>query len=202
MILYTDASTKNNGVKGYQVTTIVVTDKTGVPVFEKKIGDYTVNEGEVLGILAALKLIKPDEPKTIYSDSRIAVNWINLGYKKKNTATRRCLKFIDAAQILKNKTESEVFWVKRDKNLAGLYFEELLLGLPDKPKTFEQKIARWKLVCADCAKLYQLVTNRDNYYEFCGFCHRQTVCFSQMSEDSEYDQWSDMVRDVMGGQYI
>ena len=74
LIYYTDAGTKKNGQIGFQETVVVVTDLAGKVVFIKEIGDYSNNEGEILGVIAALKNMSAGKEKKIFCDSSIAVN--------------------------------------------------------------------------------------------------------------------------------
>lgn len=52
--------------------------KTGEQIFIKKLGFQTVNIGEFLGVIAAIKYIieKDYTPKLIYTDSLTAINWV------------------------------------------------------------------------------------------------------------------------------
>lgn len=132
--LYVDAGTKNNGRRGSQKTTIAVCTKDGTVVFEKYIGDYTNNEGEILAIIAALKNVLPGEQKKILSDSKIAVSWVEKGWGQKarnrhfNTVGsklhNRLGLFVDTATDLFNKSNSSIKWIPRERNKAGWYLEE------------------------------------------------------------------------------
>ena len=130
MKVYVDAGTKNNGKRGFQVTTICVMSETQEVLFEKKIGDYTNNEGEILAIIAALKNVHPEESKEIYSDSQIAVNWTIRGTGKKRNKkgkkrlSERLLNFIDMANMLLSLSSSTIIWTPRENNKAGWYLEE------------------------------------------------------------------------------
>lgn len=129
--LYCDAGTANNGQKGRQRTIVVITDETGKVVFEKQIGDYSNNEGEILGIIACLRDFTSGKPVLVQSDSQVATNWANRGWTQKNEnslkkgkLTERHKKFITMAHELLIKTDSVVAWILRDQNLAGHYIEE------------------------------------------------------------------------------
>lgn len=80
----TDAahSTKN-GVTEYQGINIA----TGEKLFYRNLGNQTVNIGEFLGIVEAIKYIIENDfyPRIIYSDSTTALSWI----KNKNTASNK-----------------------------------------------------------------------------------------------------------------
>lgn len=132
MTVFVDAGTKNNGKRGHQKTRIVVTDENGIVLFEKFIGDYTNNEGEILAIIAALRNVEPRKAKHIYSDSRIAVNWTLAGknYEQqlrkaaKNRLSDRLIHFINAANVLFLLSDSVITWIPREKNKAGIYLED------------------------------------------------------------------------------
>lgn len=128
---YCDAGTANNGQKGKQETIVVIANQKGEVVFEKHIGDYSNNEGEILGIIASLKEFVKDEPISVLSDSNVAVNWANRGWTtvneknyKKGKLTERHKKYIQMANELLIKTKSVVSWIPREENLAGHYIEK------------------------------------------------------------------------------
>ena len=134
IILYVDAGTRNNGQRGKQNTIIVICDKFGTVLIEKWIGDFTNNEGEILAIVSALEDIAPEEPKELYSDSTIAVNWATNGWKPKlrekhrkavgDALNARLAGFIEKAGTLLLETNSNIEWISRDHNLAGHYTEK------------------------------------------------------------------------------
>jgi len=134
LILYTDAGTHNNGKRGYQKTIIVVTDEIGTVLVEKWIGDYTNNEGEILAIVNALAEIDPNQPKEIYSDSQIAVNWTLRGWPEKlrnkhrktvgEKLNNRLALYIEEAQLLLKSSNSTIQWIPREENIAGQYIEK------------------------------------------------------------------------------
>jgi len=130
-LLFCDAGTKNNGQKGRQQTIVVVCDEKGTVLMEKWIGDYSNNEGEILGIIACLKDFSEDKPIEVRTDSKIAANWTVRGWSKyhekqlrKAKLTDRHKKFISLAYELHLKTKSTITWISRDENLAGHYIEE------------------------------------------------------------------------------
>ena len=61
--------------------------KTGEQIFYKDLGNQTVNIGEFLGVIAAVKFIIENDyqPKTIYTDSITALTWFN----NKKTASKK-----------------------------------------------------------------------------------------------------------------
>lgn len=129
--LYCDAGTACNGQKGHQKTLVVVADIKGKILFEKQIGDYSNNEGEITGIIVCLRDFAKDNPISVFSDSQIAVNWTDRGWTlvneknyKKGKLTDRHKEFIQTAHELLLKTNSVVCWIPREENLAGHYIEE------------------------------------------------------------------------------
>ena len=130
-LIFCDAGTKNNGQKGRQQTIVVVCDKQGTILMEKWIGDYSNNEGEILGIIACLRDFSSNKPAEVRTDSKIAANWAVNGWTKyhekqyrKGKLTSRHKKFIDLAHELYLKTGSTITWIPREENLAGHYIEE------------------------------------------------------------------------------
>lgn len=63
--------------------------KTGEEVFYGDIGNQTVNIGEFLGVVEAIKYIIEHNylPRTIYTDSTTAISWL----KQKQTASKKRL---------------------------------------------------------------------------------------------------------------
>lgn len=63
--------------------------KTGERIFYKDLGFQTVNIGEFLGVVEAVKYIIETgyEPKTIYTDSQTAIAWFN---NKQTASNKRC----------------------------------------------------------------------------------------------------------------
>lgn len=61
--------------------------KTGAEIFHEDLGNQTVNVGEFLGVVAAVKYIIEQDysPRIIYTDSMTAMAW----FKSKRTASRR-----------------------------------------------------------------------------------------------------------------
>ena len=128
---YCDAGTANNGQRGNQKTIIVIANNKGEVVFEKHIGDYSNNEGEILGIIASLKEFAKDKSISVLSDSNVAVNWANRGWTptneknfNKGKLNERHKKYIQMANELLVETKSVVSWIPREENLAGHYIEE------------------------------------------------------------------------------
>lgn len=93
----TDAahSTKNEitEFKGIDLT-------TGEQIFYKDLGFQTVNIGEFLGVVEAVKYIIETgyEPKTIYTDSQTAISWFN---NRRTASNKRCQELQKAEIFLK-----------------------------------------------------------------------------------------------------
>ena len=61
--------------------------KTGTEIFSENIGNQTVNVGEFLGVVAAVKYIIEHDysPEIVYTDSVTAISW----FRNKRTASLR-----------------------------------------------------------------------------------------------------------------
>lgn len=70
---------------------------TGEIIFYKDLGNKTINIGEFLAIVEACKYIIANnyEPKRIFSDSQVAINW----FKNKNAQSKKREKELDKALI-------------------------------------------------------------------------------------------------------
>lgn len=90
----TDAahSTKN-GVTEYQGINL----ETGERIFYRNLGNQTVNIGEFLGVVEAVKYIIENDfqPRIIYTDSTTAISWFN----SKQTASNKKNKELKKAEI-------------------------------------------------------------------------------------------------------
>lgn len=129
MILYTDAGTQKNGKPG-QKSKICVASEYQVFV-DEPIGNYTINEAEMIEIGKAVELCLNNESDihTIYSDSKLAVNMITGTWKGKKAHLRELAQRIRSGFKQKN---IELKWITRWKNLAGIYLETGTLK-PDSP---------------------------------------------------------------------
>lgn len=118
-IFYCDAGTKNNGQFGKQQTIVMVTDADGKILVEEWVGDKTNNEGELIAITSAAKITPRDS--VIFSDSELAVKWVNLQY---GTKIDRLKPLIYDAIMAIRKKNTTVEWISREKNFAGQHIEE------------------------------------------------------------------------------
>lgn len=116
---YTDGGTSQNGNFGFQSSTICISNRFGKCLLLKNIGDKTNNEAELIAILTCLKL--DNSPKTIFSDSMLAINLVN---KKWKTKTDRLKNILDDIRSLN--AEFNIFWIPREENKAGWIIEQHL----------------------------------------------------------------------------
>lgn len=99
----TDAahSTKN-GVTEYQGIDLA----TGERIFYENLGNQTVNIGEFLGVVAAVKYIIENDfqPRIIYTDSQTAIAWFN----NKSTASAKKNRELKKAEIFLKALSADV----------------------------------------------------------------------------------------------
>lgn len=71
--------------------------QSGQRIFYKSLGDQTVNIGEFLGVVAAIKyIIETDfQPRIIYTDSVTAMAWV----RNKRTASKKKNKDLQKAEV-------------------------------------------------------------------------------------------------------
>lgn len=76
------AHSRKNGLTEYRAVDL----KTGEELFYRSLGNKTVNIGEFLGVVAAVKYILEHDyhPKVIYTDSLTAIAW----FRDKKTASK------------------------------------------------------------------------------------------------------------------
>lgn len=82
---------------------------------------FTNNEGELMGILAALDRCAPGDE--VSTDSLCAMSWVRRGRSKARPDLRT------VCEMAREKLESSgasLVWEPREKNLAGLFNEGLL----------------------------------------------------------------------------
>ena len=90
----TDAShSTKNGLTRYRGIDL----RTGIEVFHEDLGNQTVNVGEFLGVVAAVKYIIEHDyaPRIIYTDSLTAIAW----FTQKRTASKRKLPAMFKAEV-------------------------------------------------------------------------------------------------------
>lgn len=77
------AHSHKNGLTEYRAVDL----KTGEELFYRSLGNQTVNAGEFLGVVAAVKYIleKDYHPRTVYTDSLTAIAW----FRDKRTASKK-----------------------------------------------------------------------------------------------------------------
>jgi len=99
----TDAahSTKN-GVTEYQGIDLA----TGERIFYENLGNQTVNIGEFLGVVTAVKYIIENDfqPRIIYTDSQTAIAWFN----NKSTASAKKNRELKKAEIFLKALSADV----------------------------------------------------------------------------------------------
>lgn len=132
-VFYTDASTLNNGRPG-QKTFIVITDEYGDLIKKKYVGNYTINEGEALGVWYVMDKLIKDEQVVVYTDSKLVENWVKKGFSSKSKATPVTKKAISLIQNYCVQTKSKVRWISRDNNLAGILIEKSNFDYKLEPK--------------------------------------------------------------------
>jgi ribonuclease HI len=122
MKYYTDVATKNNGKYGEQESWIVVVDENNSIVLKEFIGDKTNIEGEVTAIIACLKYFRDNaiSNTNIYTDSDFWVKTLQGIYRLHKEHLKPL--YHEALELIYS-TRSSLYWVRRDKNLAGLYFD-------------------------------------------------------------------------------
>lgn len=79
---------------------------TGKLLFEKNIGNQTINIGEFLGVVEAAKYIIEHNftPRIIYTDSQTALTWFN----EKRTASRKKNSAVKKAEIFLKVMAAEI----------------------------------------------------------------------------------------------
>lgn len=80
--------------------------KTGNEIFYESLGNKTVNIGEFLGVVAAIKYIIENKynPRIIYTDSLTAITWVS----NKKTASKKCSPDLKRAEIFLKVMASEI----------------------------------------------------------------------------------------------
>ena len=80
--------------------------RTGDQLFLEDIGNQTVNIGEFLGVIAAVKYIIENNysPRVIYTDSMTALTW----FKNKRTASKKRFPELQKAEVFLKAISAEV----------------------------------------------------------------------------------------------
>lgn len=137
VIVYSDASVYQNGQPGLQDAyyAVVVDDDSdkGLLVAYEGIGDASVNEGEYRGVIAALRWIADedlDRRAVVITDSQLVYGHVVKGWRCAKYDQHGNLSILprlrDIVQHLLEKTEAELFWKSRNRNLAGFFFQGIV----------------------------------------------------------------------------
>jgi len=94
----------------------VIPEKNKVKTFEKK--NITNNEAEYLAVIEALKFVEENSKVTIFSDSKLVVNQINMEWHIKQDRLRELFEKVQSL-IEKKKIDFKIEWIPREKNKAG-----------------------------------------------------------------------------------
>lgn len=149
LTLYSDSSVYNNGDKEKQDAYYAVFLDDGTPegkmVAYEHIGNHSVNEGEYLGVIAALTWIADndlDRRAIVITDSQLVVGHV-VGTKVLDRTTGKfsvrpwhCAEYTtdgsksplpelrDRVRHLLDLTDSDLIWKRRNRNMAGWFFEK------------------------------------------------------------------------------
>lgn len=99
----TDAAhSSKNGITAYRAVDL----STGKELFHCTLGNKTVNIGEFLGVVAAIKYIIENDysPPIIYTDSMTAITWVN----NKKTASGKSVISLYRAEIFLKVMAAEI----------------------------------------------------------------------------------------------
>lgn len=96
------AHSMKRGVTRYRAVDLA----TGELLFERNIGNQTINIGEFLGVVEAAKYIMEHNfmPRIIYTDSQTALTW----FTEKKTASRKKNSAVKKAEIFLRVMTSEI----------------------------------------------------------------------------------------------
>lgn len=118
--LYTDGGCRGNGTKHQEATCALVDEDSLIGTW--KLGNYTNNEAEFLGIEKAYEYIKREkirESVIIWSDSQLVVNILNHSWKAHEPRIAKL-----ANHLFKIVPPNvEVLWIPRAQNKAGQVLE-------------------------------------------------------------------------------
>jgi ribonuclease HI len=117
ILLYIDGGTRRCEI------CLVDRNKSDKVIVKKRNGALTNNELEYLALIYALEYINnnySDKPVLICSDSMLIVNQIN---GKWRVTTEHLIPLYEKAIKKMNKL-TKITWVRRNRNLAGIYLEK------------------------------------------------------------------------------
>ena len=117
ILLYIDGGTRRCEI------CLVDRNKSDKVIVKKRNGALTNNELEYLALIYALEYINnnySDKPVLICSDSMLIVNQIN---GKWRVTTEHLIPLYEKAVKKMNKL-TKITWVRRNRNLAGIYLEK------------------------------------------------------------------------------
>jgi ribonuclease HI len=128
---YCDGSTYKNGQVGQDSSFLVLGPRGGIT--RKHLGNYSINYAELSAIKYACKKAKLGD--TVYSDSKIALNWVTTYHtgKKQNF-------YIDLVKEINNIVHVKglsLEYIPRDYNLAGIEIEECPFYESTKPMWYK-----------------------------------------------------------------
>ena len=166
--LFSDGSVYNNGQKGCQEAfyAVFLDDGTeeGKLLFHEDIGDASVNEAEYRGVIAALRWISDndiDEQVIIITDSKLVWghvldDWRCAPFDKEGNPSK-LLAFRDIVRVLLEVTDSRLIWKRRDRNMAGWFFEkevdrrrkEKYANKKERKRSKRKTVRRWTLSFPD-----------------------------------------------------
>lgn len=124
--IVTDGShSSKNGITAYRAVDL----SSGKELFRHTLGNKTVNIGEFLGVVAAIKYIIENHysPPLIYTDSLTAINWVN----NKKTASIKPATDLYRAEIFLKAMASEI------ENISIIHWDTKRWGEP--PADFGNK---------------------------------------------------------------
>lgn len=119
------AHSSKNGITACRAVDL----SSGKELFRHTLGNKTVNIGEFLGVVAAIKYIIENDftPRVIYTDSFTAITWVN----NKKTASRKPVIDLYRAEIFLKAMASEI------ENISILHWDTKRWG--ESPADFGNK---------------------------------------------------------------
>ncbi len=119
MKYYTDGFVRGSNPSPIGGGFTVVNEKNELIIREEIFKEgFTNNEGEILGILHALRICGIGD--TVSTDSMCCLTWANKGFSKVRPDLRDILM---ECQMLKTTKKVNLMWEGRDFNLAGIFNE-------------------------------------------------------------------------------